>query len=271
VLLTTLLLYVLALITLVLTGNPNLFPTVVLLGSFMVPAAYVAFFYERRHLSRLTMPTTVRAFVYGGLLGVISAAILEPIVIRHPTNLTLITALETGAVEELAKILGLVVIARHLRHNGEVDGIILGAAVGMGFAALESFGYAFTAFFASQGSLSETVFVILLRGILSPLGHGTWTAILAGVLFRESSPGHFHVNRRVFGAFVTVAILHGLWDATPSLVAQFTSSGLVVLMAQSLVGLAGLLILWSHWREGLRLQAAQAGQSPPPGVAGPEA
>ena len=31
-----------------LTGNPNLFPTVALLGNFLVPVSYVAFFYERR-------------------------------------------------------------------------------------------------------------------------------------------------------------------------------------------------------------------------------
>ena len=43
---------------LVLTGNPNLFPTVAMLGNWMIPAAYVSFFYERRHLSNITMGTT---------------------------------------------------------------------------------------------------------------------------------------------------------------------------------------------------------------------
>lgn len=39
--------------------------------------------------------------------------------------------------------------------------------------------------------------VTLLRGILSPVGHGTWTAILASVLFRESAAGHFRINGKV--------------------------------------------------------------------------
>ena len=72
-------------------------------------------------------------------------------------------------------------------------GLILGAAAGMWFAALESMGYAFTAFLSSQGSLSATVNMTLLRGILAPIGHGTWTAILASVLFREGSAGHFRI------------------------------------------------------------------------------
>ncbi len=260
--------YALTLIALVVTGNPNLFPTLVLLGSFMVPAVYVAFFYDHRHLSRLTMPTTIGAFVYGGLLGVIAASILEPILIRHPSHLTLSTAFEVGLIEEFAKILGVLVIARHLRHNSEIDGIILGAAAGMGFAALESMGYAFTAFLGSQGSLSETVVVLLLRGLFSPLGHGTWTAILAGVLFRESRPGHWRITGRVVGAYLTVVILHAAWDGLPGLVVLFTSSSVAVFIAQSLVGLAGLIILWSHWRQGVRLQAEeaeQAQQTLPPG------
>jgi hypothetical protein len=70
VLLIGLLLYLLGIAVLVVTGNPTLFPTVVLLGSFMVPAAYVAFFYERRDLSDLSMPTTALSFFYGGVLGV---------------------------------------------------------------------------------------------------------------------------------------------------------------------------------------------------------
>src|SRR2546430_5382081 len=47
-----------------------------------------------------------------------------------------------------------------------IDGLILGAAVGMGFAAFESTGYAFTAFLLSGGSLSSVVGVTLMRGLL---------------------------------------------------------------------------------------------------------
>jgi RsiW-degrading membrane proteinase PrsW (M82 family) len=249
-------LYVLGLIVLVLTLNPNLFPTVVLLGNFLVPVTYVAFFYEHRHLSRLSMPTTALSFFYGGVLGVFAAALLEPIFIAR---LTAATAFEVGLIEEFAKILGVLVIARHRRHDAELDGLILGVAAGMGFAALESNGYAFTAFLRSRGSLSATVLVTLLRGLLAPIGHGTWTAILASVLFRESAAGRFRLNRKVVAAYLTVAILHGLWDGLPSALGTLVASGGDVMIAQTLVGVIGLLILWRRWREARRLQLIREG------------
>jgi protease PrsW len=253
-LLTAFVFYLVGLVILILTHNPNLFPAIVMLGSFIVPGAYVAFFYERRHLSRrLTLPVISLCFFYGGFLGVFAASLLEPLFIR---NLNILTAFEVGFIEEFAKILGVLVIARHLEDYSEMEGIILGAAAGMGFAALESSGYAFTAFLASGGSLSVTVGVILLRGLLSPLGHGTWTAIFVGVLFRESREDHFHINGKVIETYFLVSILHGLWDGLPGVIAFITGSGLDVLIAQSVIGLIGLAILYTRWREAVRKPVA---------------
>ena len=247
-------LYFLSLIIMILTGNPNLFPTVVLIGNFLVPITYVAFFYERRNLSKLSMPTTAYTFFYGGLLGVLASSVLEPVFIRQ---IDLVSVLMIGFIEEGAKILGVMLIARRWKHDSEMDGLILGAAVGMGFAALESMGYAFTAFLQSQGSLSATVGITLLRGILAPIGHGTWTAILASVLFRESRGNHFHINGKVIGAYLLVSLLHSMWDGLPAYINPILSSGPDVLVAQTVIGLTGLVILWLRWREARRLQSEQ--------------
>jgi RsiW-degrading membrane proteinase PrsW (M82 family) len=256
VLLIGLLLYVVGIVALVLTGNPNLFPTVVMMGNFLVPVAFVAFFYERRELSPISMPTTALAFLYGGLLGVLAASILEPLVIHRRS---LGAAFLVAVIEEFVKILGVLVIARRRRHNAEMDGLILGAGAGMGFAALESIGYAFTAFLASGGSLSAAVGVTLLRGVLSPVGHGVWTAILISVLFRESGTKRFRINLKVIGAYLLVVALHGLWDALPGLISAFVSSGIDVFIGQAVVGAVGLFVLWRRWREARRLQ--EAGQA----------
>jgi RsiW-degrading membrane proteinase PrsW (M82 family) len=247
--------YVISLGALILTSNPNLFPTVVMIGSFLVPVTYVAFFYEHRHLSKLTMSTTAMSLIYGGLLGVIAASILEPIFVQ---KLDIATAFVIGLIEEFVKILGVLVVARRRQHSSEVDGIILGAAAGMGFAALESMGYAFSSFLQSNGNLSVTVGVTLLRGLLSPLGHGTWTAILAAVLFRESRSGRFQINLKVIGAYLVVVILHGLWDAVPAALSNVTAPGVDVTIGQVLVGAIGLSILWWRWHEAVRLQKEAA-------------
>lgn len=251
VLTTSAVFYILLLVALLLTDNSNLFPTLIMVGSFMVPVSYVVFFYEHRHLSRLTLPTITLAFLYGGVLGLLAASILEPIFIRQ---LNLGAILRIGLIEEFAKILGVLVIARHKRHDSEMDGLILGAAAGMGFAALESSGYAFTAFLASHGSISTTVEVTLLRGLFSPLGHGTWTAILASVMFRESRNGRFRINSKVIGAYLLVSILHALWDGMNLVISTFFVPGLGVLITDSIIGIIGLFILWLRWKEAVRLQ-----------------
>jgi RsiW-degrading membrane proteinase PrsW (M82 family) len=253
--------YVLGLVVLVLTANPNLFPTVIMLGSFLVPVAFVAFFYDHRHLSDVDMRSIMLTFLYGGVLGTFAASLLEPLFIPH---LDFRTAFVVGLIEEFSKILGVLVIARRHQHNAEMDGLLLGAAAGMGFASFESLGYAFTAFLKSGGSLSITVAVILLRGLLSPIGHGTWTAIFASVLFRESRARHFRINLKAIGAYLTVVILHGLWDGLPGVVARVAPLGLDVFLAQFAVGVAGILILWLRWREASRLQ----GESREPAFSG---
>ena len=137
-----------------------------------------------------------------------------------------------------------------------MDGLILGAAAGMGFAALESVGYTFTVFLLSRGSLTATVYITLLRGILSPVGHGTWTAILASVLFRERRDNHFRINGKVIGAFIGVALLHALWDGLPPIVAFF-SPGVDVAIAQAIIGAVGLFILWRRYHEANRRRVAE--------------
>ena len=51
------------------------------------------------------------------------------------------------------------------------------------------------------------------RGLLTPVGHGLWTAILGGVLFSLSTREHFLLSGRLLLAYVGVSILHALWDS----------------------------------------------------------
>lgn len=258
VLLSGIALYAVALIVLIVTGNPNLFPTLVLVGNFLIPVVYVVFFHERESITRLPLSATALSFVYGGILGVVAASILEPLLIE---GMSLGAVLMIGLIEEFAKILGVLLVGRTRRHATQLHGLVLGAAAGMGFAALESTGYAFTAFLKSQGSLSATVQVTLMRGILSPLGHGTWTAILGSVLFRESDAGDYNINLKVIGAYLGVVALHALWNSVPSILGALMGTGLAVLISQLVIGAIGLFILWRLWAQGAERQASADQQS----------
>ena len=262
--------YVLGIAVLSITRNIKLFPSVIMVGSFLVPITYVVYIYERRLLTQLALPAIALSFFYGGMLGAYAASLLEPLFIRR---LTFGSAFEVGLIEEAAKIIGVLVIALHRRHTSEMNGLILGAAAGMGFASVESTGYAFQAFMNSHGSLSQTVGITFFRALVAPFGHGTWTAILAAVLFRESAPRRFRLDLPVVGAYLLVAGLHGLWDGLPGTLMALAVPAFGVLSVQIMVGLTGVFILLRFWHQARNRQITQPVLVPaddPPGTNGVE-
>jgi len=194
------------------TGNANLVPTIILLGSFLVPVAFVT--YAFGHADQVvTAQRIFTAFVSGGVLGVLGASVLEAAFLRQPSGPAYVGV---GLIEEAVKLAALWLVARRLGRYSMRDGIVLGAAVGFGFAAFESAGYAFNALFTAGGpSLWTLVETEVLRGILAPVGHGLWTAIVGGTLFRVAAGrGRLRLNGAVVGWYLVVALLHGLWDAS---------------------------------------------------------
>jgi RsiW-degrading membrane proteinase PrsW (M82 family) len=212
--LTGLVLWVLTVVVTFVTRNPNLVPTLVLLGSFLVPVSFVVWAFGRRHSGEVTAELLFSTFVTGGILGVLAASLLESYLL-HPSPWLF---LGVGLIEEAVKLLALAFLTRNLAHKYARDGMILGAAVGFGFAAFESAGYAFTALFTEQGlSLMQLVQTELLRGLLAPVGHGLWTAILGGVLFSASGREHFAITWRLLWSYLGVSVLHALWDSMHSI------------------------------------------------------
>ncbi|MGP4021913.1 PrsW family intramembrane metalloprotease [Actinomadura sp. 3N407] len=195
------------------TANPNLVPTLILLGSFLVPVTFAAYAVERTD-EVLTAQRVFSAFVYGGLLGVLGASLLESVFLRSPSAPSY---LGVGLIEEGVKLAALWLLARRLPRYTMRDGIVLGAAVGFGFAAFESAGYAFNALFTRTGpSLTSLVETEVLRGILTPVGHGLWTAVLGGALFAAAARrGRLRPTGAVLAWYALMVLLHAFWDMAP--------------------------------------------------------
>jgi RsiW-degrading membrane proteinase PrsW (M82 family) len=202
------------------TSNANLVPTIILLGSFLVPVAFVTYAFGRAD-EVVTAQRIFTAFVYGGVLGVLGASVLEAAFLRQPSGPAYAGV---GLIEEAVKLAALWLLARRLPRYSMRDGIVLGAAVGFGFAAFESAGYAFNALFTTSGpSLLNLVETEVLRGILAPVGHGLWTAILGGALFAAAARrGRLRLTGAVAGWYLLVAALHGLWDGSQQLAVWLT-------------------------------------------------
>ncbi len=201
------------------TGNANLIPTIVLLGSFLVPGTFVAWAFQHSHSGEVTGEMVFRTFAVGGVLGVLGASLLESYLL-HPSPLLFVGV---GLIEEAVKLGALALLTRHLAHKSCRDGLVLGASVGFGFAAFESAGYALMATLTENGlSLMDLVTTELLRGFLAPFGHGLWTAILGGVLFARSAREHFMLTGRLLVAYLGVSLLHALWDSMNSIAVVLT-------------------------------------------------
>jgi protease PrsW len=265
------------------TGNANLVPMVILLGSFLVPVTFVVYAFERHADQVLTSQRIFTAFLYGGAVGVLGASILEAEFLKRPSGLTYVGV---GLVEEAVKLAALWLVAWRLPRYTMRDGIVLGATVGFGFAALESAGYAFNALFTMTGlSLRSLVETEVLRGVLTPVGHGLWTAIVGGVLFRTAARGgRPRLSGGLVGWYVVVALLHTLWDGsrgiavwltllltatqvqwlliqmgrvpqpTQAQVQAFTFISWGLLLVDALIGVA---VLRGRWRQALALERVQ--------------
>jgi protease PrsW len=218
ILLSGLVLWLATVVTTFATGNANLVPTIILLGSFLIPVTFVVYAFGRAD-EVLTAQRIFTAFIYGGVLGVLGATVLEAALLGQPSGL--LSYVGVGLIEEAVKLAALWLLARHLPRYTARDGMVLGAAVGFGFAALESAGYAFTALFGSTGlSLLNLVETEALRGILTPFGHGLWTAILGGALFAtaaRSRRGKPRLRGSLVGWYLVMVLLHAFWDASSSI------------------------------------------------------
>ncbi|MFI2200845.1 PrsW family intramembrane metalloprotease [Streptomyces sp. NPDC020192] len=210
------------------TRDSTLLPTLILLGSFLVPVVFVLWAYER-HGRDLGVSAILGCFLAGGTLGVLGAAPTE----SHLLRPSLGTFLGVGLIEEAAKLATLVFVLRSQPGiRGTRAGLVLGAAVGFGFAALESAGYAFNAAASTAGvSLRALLETEILRGVLAPFGHGLWTAITgAALLSRRRLSGRFRVTAPIAGTCLGVCLLHTLWDSTHGLAiwgaARLTGAGL---------------------------------------------
>jgi RsiW-degrading membrane proteinase PrsW (M82 family) len=220
VLVTGLILYVIVLRTLVHTQNPNFVPSLILLGATVVPLSFLTFARARTGRWQVPGSALVISAFFGGVIGTVVAGTLEYNTLR---GLGMLPMILVAIIEESAKlivpvILLFTIMARHERRLPS-DGLVIGIASGMGFAALETMGYAFTALISSNGNIGAVEETLFLRGLTAPAGHTAWTGLTAGALWAMiASPTGKHVIEFI-ATFIGAVILHTAWDTFPGLAA----------------------------------------------------
>ena len=204
------------------TGAANLVPALVFTGSFAAPVAVAIFFFECNLPANVSLYAMLRMFFWGGILGIVLSMVLFTIDEFLPTRW--LGASVAALIEEPAKLAAVVLLASRRRYPWTLNGLCLGAAVGAGFAAFESAGYALTWYVnalmsTNDSSRANTALfdVMMTRGLQAPLLHVVWTAITAGALWRvvHDSPlrSSSLADWRFVSPFMAAVLLHFTWNS----------------------------------------------------------
>ena len=114
------------------TDDTVLVPTVIIVGSFMVPVTMAAFALSRRRDGYLTTEEVVLGFLLAGTLGVVATALLETYLLPSANG----TFIAVGWIEELGKGAVLLLVAHQVHHREPRDGMVLGRRRGRGLRGL---------------------------------------------------------------------------------------------------------------------------------------
>ncbi len=224
------------------TGNRNLIPGLILVGSFAMPMSTLVLFFECNVRRNVSLYQVTRVLLLGGVLALLLSLFMYRIGAALP--LQGLGAAVAGLVEEPAKLLTLTFLINNPRYRFTLNGLLLGAAVGAGFAAFESAGYAFRAGLEGGSLLMRDV--ILSRGLLAPFTHIVWTAMAAGALWRVKGAGpfswHMLEDSRFRRVFAVAVVLHMIWDTLWPVAGD---------LLYLVVGLAGWFMVASLIQEGL--------------------
>src|SRR3954471_10145599 len=115
--------------------NPNLITGLIMMGSLAVPLSTVFLFFELNTPRNVSLPQTLTLVCSGGIVSLIVS--LQG---YDMANLSWMGDMQAGIVEEIGKLLAVVLLVRSARYKYILNGMLLGAAVGAGFAAFESAG-----------------------------------------------------------------------------------------------------------------------------------
>ena len=210
-------------------GNANAIPGMIFIGALLVPISGLIFFFESNAFKNISIFDVMRMFFIGGVLSLISTMILYQFVTFSTESqyygiMTITDAFIVGFVEELGKATVVILFINYLKTNKILNGLLIGAAVGAGFAVFESAGYIFRFGFNLFDGVNNITEITIQRGWTALGSHLVWAAIVgaAAVIVKETK--HFEwaniIDKRFIFFFFVAVTLHGIWDTEITLLSS---------------------------------------------------
>lgn len=117
--------------------NRNLDPVFLFVGTFSVPFCVIVFFYEMNIKQDFPFFEVVKAFFFGGIISLLISLYLFA---KSGAD----APYWAGCIEEPGKLIAAIIIAQAAFRKGNIlHGMLIGCAVGAGFAAFETAGYVY--------------------------------------------------------------------------------------------------------------------------------
>lgn len=216
--------------------NSKSFPNIMFIGALLVPFTAVIFFFETNAPRNISIAQVVKMFFVGGILSILMIYPVSAIMPESGAG-EFGPAMVTGVIEEIAKILLIVYfMSRTKGRNYVLNGLLIGASVGAGFAVFESAGYAFDSFiryfvYGLQNTdqaaqiyglgYQGIVNIVAIRATMAIGGHVAWAAAEGAALAICEKETGFALSQLADPRFLIVAVicivLHGIWDTSPFL------------------------------------------------------
>jgi RsiW-degrading membrane proteinase PrsW (M82 family) len=192
--------------------NVYLIPGLIMTGSVAIPFSLLIFFFEVNVPRNISLYQVIKLLLIGGLLSIV----VSLFGFKWTGLDSWLGAASAGIIEETGKGLALLIVVNRPRYRWTLNGLLLGATVGTGFAVFESAGYALSAALSTGTDAMREV--ILERGVLSVLGgHVLWTGLVGAALWRVRGERKFGREMladprflRIFGFCVA---MHMLWNS----------------------------------------------------------
>jgi RsiW-degrading membrane proteinase PrsW (M82 family) len=198
-------------------NNVLMIPALLTMGAFVMPFSLLIFFFEVNVPRNVPLYQILKMLFLGGILSVIMAlALFQVTKVGSSETITWPGAVGIGLIEEAGKVGALLLIVNKLKYRWLLNGMLFGAAVGTGFAAFESAGYAFTA--AGDYGSDAMLHSITMRGLLCVCGgHVLWCALTGAALWRVRGDRKFEWSMlqdfRFLRVYGLAAGMHALWDS----------------------------------------------------------
>ncbi|MGE4486124.1 MAG: PrsW family intramembrane metalloprotease [Oscillospiraceae bacterium] len=187
--------------------NMNFLPGLIMFGSVVTPISLLVFFWEINIVQNISVYKLTLFFVKGSVVSLLCTVILYAVLDGE------LSPILVGFIEETAKVLTIIILMGRKNYKYMLNGMLIGAAVGTGFAVFESAAYILMTAKYGIPTMLNTIF---WRAVFAPGGHIAWASLTGTALIWVKGDRPLHISllfdKRFLGMYILVVLMHTMWD-----------------------------------------------------------